>query len=68
MYMKFTVIWTTFRVTALFDGIFTLENLTRCIVNQNSIGEFWKYIILESLSLNKSKFLILSIPLHYQNI
>jgi len=42
MFLKFTVIWNTFRVTALFDGIYTLENLTRCIVNQQGIGEFWR--------------------------
>ncbi|EAL63159.1 membrane bound O-acyl transferase family protein [Dictyostelium discoideum AX4] len=42
MYVKFLIIWRTFRLFALFDGIDTPENMNRCVNNNYTFTGFWR--------------------------
>ena len=42
MYMKFLIMWRTFRLFALLDGINTHENMPRCIYVVNKPSVMWK--------------------------
>ena len=42
LWLKFTVIWRTARVWAWFDGVFTEENMNRCVYNNYCFEEFWR--------------------------
>jgi hypothetical protein len=43
MFMKFLIIWRTFRSLALFDGIYAPENMRKCISNSLTFRGFWRY-------------------------
>ncbi|RYH10483.1 hypothetical protein EON65_39430 [archaeon] len=42
MWLKFLLIWRFFRAWALFDGVYTEENMVRCMSNNYSLEQFWK--------------------------
>ena len=42
MWLKFAVIWRTFRLAALLEGIDPPENMVRCFANNYDIEGFWK--------------------------
>jgi len=42
IWFKFTVIWRTSRIWAWLDGIYTEENMNRCICNNYSFEGFWR--------------------------
>eukprot|EP01027_Heterolobosea_sp_BB2_P018400 GEZU01025929.1.p1 GENE.GEZU01025929.1~~GEZU01025929.1.p1 ORF type:complete len:245 (+),score=38.10 GEZU01025929.1:96-737(+) len=42
IYMKFLIIWRFFRLWALYDGIDTVENMNRCVVNNFTFTGFWR--------------------------
>jgi len=42
MYMKFLIIWRTFRCFGLWDGIDTQENMVRCVNNNFTFAGFWR--------------------------
>lgn len=42
MWLKFTVMWRTFRLGALLEGIDPPENMMRCFANNYDIEGFWK--------------------------
>ncbi|KYQ90287.1 membrane bound O-acyl transferase family protein [Tieghemostelium lacteum] len=42
MYLKFLIIWRVFRLSALFDGIDTPENMNRCVNNNYTFTGFWR--------------------------
>jgi D-alanyl-lipoteichoic acid acyltransferase DltB (MBOAT superfamily) len=42
MWLKFAVIWRTFRLSALLEGINPPENMVRCFANNYDIEGFWK--------------------------
>ena len=42
IYFKFLIIWRFARIWSWFDGIYTEENLPRCIFNIYSLEHFWR--------------------------
>eukprot|EP01133_Synstelium_polycarpum_P004295 gene4295-5016_t len=42
MYVKFLLIWRIFRLFALYDGIDTPENMSRCVNNNYTFTGFWR--------------------------
>ena len=42
IWFKFTVIWRTARIWAMFDDILTEENMNRCMYNNYCFEEFWR--------------------------
>lgn len=42
MYLKFLIIWRFFRIWALFDSIFAVENMPKCIFNNCTFRGFWQ--------------------------
>ena len=42
IWLKFCVIWRTYRLWALLDGVDTYENMCRCIFVEYSVEYFWK--------------------------
>jgi hypothetical protein len=44
MYMKFLIIWRTFRTFSLLDGIYTPENMRRCITDGATFKGFWRFV------------------------
>lgn len=42
IWFKFTVIWRTARIYAMFDNIITEENMNRCMYNNYSFEGFWR--------------------------
>ena len=43
IWLKFLLIWRFARFISLLDNIYTIENIQRCMTNNNSIINFWKY-------------------------
>ncbi|ETO11581.1 glycerol:H+ symporter, partial [Reticulomyxa filosa] len=43
LWSKFVVIWRFYRLWALIDGIYTIENMQRCGHHGDSVVDFWKY-------------------------
>lgn len=42
LWLKFNVIWKTFRLIALFDGFDPPEDMQRCYSNTTTVTEFWR--------------------------
>jgi protein-cysteine N-palmitoyltransferase HHAT len=42
MWLKFSIFWRTFRLSALLEGIDPPENMVRCFANNYDIEGFWK--------------------------
>ncbi|KAJ5072115.1 protein-cysteine n-palmitoyltransferase rasp [Anaeramoeba ignava] len=60
MFVKFVVFWRFFRTIALFDGVETPENMTRCASNNATFAGFWRSW---HASFNKWTIRYLYIPL-----
>eukprot|EP00922_Rhytidocystis_sp_ex-Travisia-forbesii_P071959 GHVS01107369.1.p1 GENE.GHVS01107369.1~~GHVS01107369.1.p1 ORF type:complete len:639 (+),score=101.00 GHVS01107369.1:137-2053(+) len=43
LWLKFIIIWRFFRLWALMDGIYTVENMQRCVGFDYSTIEFWRH-------------------------
>jgi D-alanyl-lipoteichoic acid acyltransferase DltB (MBOAT superfamily) len=41
-WLKLLVIWRFFRLWALLAGVYTVENMTRCVLNNYSALDFWR--------------------------
>ena len=42
VWLKFLVIWRFFRAWALLDGVYSVENMNRCMSNNYSAAGFWR--------------------------
>ena len=42
MWLKFLITWRFFRLWAIADGTLPPENMTRCMSNNYSLGQFWR--------------------------
>ncbi|PVZ99814.1 hypothetical protein BB558_004146 [Smittium angustum] len=42
IWLKFMIIWRFARFFALFDGLFVIENMRRCMSNNYSLQNFWR--------------------------
>lgn len=42
IWLKLMIIWRTFRLLAMLDGIWTPENMLRCMTNNYSLLSFWR--------------------------
>jgi D-alanyl-lipoteichoic acid acyltransferase DltB (MBOAT superfamily) len=41
-WLKFLIIWRTFRIWAILDGVYVPDNMSRCLYNMTFFKQFWR--------------------------